>query len=165
MHIERSLRSTLTQLQQVLSGLSNEEYGRSLSILSNASLGQHVRHIIEFFQTLHNDYESGIINYDKRKRNKALETNKELATRELSVMLGSLFKVDKEILLVGSYSYEGSGESAVKSTYYRELVYTLEHAVHHMALLKIGIHNSTNLSVPSEFGVAAATVNYQNSIL
>jgi hypothetical protein len=148
----------------VLSGLSNAEYGRSLSILSNASVGQHTRHIIEFFQTLNNGYESGIINYDKRERNSLLETNRDLAQQELSVILDGIFKVDKEIILMGSYSNEMLGEAEVKSTYYRELVYNLEHAIHHMAIIKIGIHQSTDILVPADFGVAPATIQFKNKI-
>jgi hypothetical protein len=165
MNIEGSLKATLTQLQLVLMGLSDEEYGRPLPVLSNASVGQHTRHIIEFFQALDNDYESGVINYDKRKRDHALEANREQAQQALSSILGNIFRLDKEIFLFGTYSNEAPNPVAVRSTYYRELVYNLEHAVHHMAMIKIGIRQSTSLSVPVDFGVAAATLQYRSSIL
>jgi hypothetical protein len=61
MHIQHTLISTLSQLERILSKLSNEEYGRQLEILSNASIGQHTRHIIEFLQVLQNDYATGMI--------------------------------------------------------------------------------------------------------
>lgn len=165
MNIERSLRGTLDQLQEVLSSLSNDEYAKPLEILSNASIGQHTRHIIEFFQVLNKNYDAGVINYDKRQRNKLLETNRDVARYELSVILDTISMKDKEVALVGTYSPDGLEELTVKSSYYREIVYNLEHAVHHMAMIKIAIQQSTNLHVPADFGVAAATIQYKNSIL
>jgi hypothetical protein len=166
MHIEHSLRATLTQLQQVLSQLTAEEYARSLQILSNASIGQHTRHIIEFFQTLNDNYETGTINYDTRKRNKALETNLDLAQHELSVIMNNISVTDKDVLLVGCYSNEvPSAQTAVRSTYYREIVYNLEHAIHHMAMIKIGMRESTRVAIPQDFGVAPATIQYNKSVL
>jgi hypothetical protein len=165
MHIEASLRATLTQLQDVLSQLSAEEYRTCLPVLSNASIGQHTRHIIEFCQILTDNYDSAIVNYDNRKRNILLETDLHLAMHEISVIMRNIFKEDKEVLLVGCYSTGAEDEAAVRSTYYRELVYNLEHAIHHMAIIKIGIRESTNVLLPADFGVAAATIQYKNLIL
>ena len=163
MQIEHSLRATLTQLHLVLSALSREEYKTPLPILSNASIGQHARHILEFFQVLISNYEAGIINYDKRKRNHLLETDRDVALMELAVLVDKILKDDKEVLLTGSYSSDTNEETTVRSTYYREIVYNLEHAVHHMAMIKIGIRESTNLAVPSDFGVAAATILHKKN--
>lgn len=165
MQIERVLRSTLSPLQQVLSGLSQDEYARPLQILNNSSIGQHTRHIIEFFQVLINDYEKGLINYDKRKRNQLLETSPHMANHELAVILDTISMVDKEIVLAGVYSNEIPFELAVKSTYNREILYNLEHAVHHMAMIKIGIQQSTKLKVSPNFGVASATVQHRKTVL
>ena len=148
MHIESLLRATLSPLQTILSQLSQEEYSRPLRILNNASIGQHTRHIIEFFQVLINDYHTGVINYDKRKRNQLLETSCYVANHELSVILDTISMADKEIVLVGVYSHDIPFELPVKSTYNREVVYNLEHAVHHMAKSKIAIQQSTNLNEP-----------------
>lgn len=156
--IETSLKDILEQLHKLLTQLSDEDYARPLSILSDSSIGQHTRHIIEFFQTLAGSYHTGVVNYDKRKRNKLLESDCTLARHEIDVINKSLSKEDKKILLVGSYSHDGDEESTVESSYYRELVYNLEHTVHHMAIIKIAIRNATVLHVPDEFGVAAATI-------
>ena len=165
MKLHRSLRATLTQLQQVLSELSDTEYERTLPILSQASLGQHTRHIIEFFQVLVTGYNEGMINYDKRQRNHLLETNRSIALRELSEIADQLSLADKEVLLTGRYSHETSEEITVRSTFHREILYNLEHAVHHMAMMKVGIRHTTNVTVAADFGVAPATIEYKKSIL
>ncbi|HEY0742583.1 MAG TPA: hypothetical protein VGD40_14005 [Chryseosolibacter sp.] len=165
MGLNQLVNATLAQLQTVLSQLSHEEYGRKLPVLSNASVGQHTRHIIEFFQTVIDNYESGVFNYDKRQRNTLLETNRDLAYEELSRIRTGITKEDKDILLKGMYANEVSDELFIRSTYYREIIYNLEHMVHHMAMIKIGIRQSTNVLVPSDFGVASSTIYYKNSIL
>jgi hypothetical protein len=165
MFIDRSLRATLTQLEKVLSELSDDEYGKPLPILSEASIGQHTRHIIEFFQALIDGYETGIINYDRRQRNKVLETDRSIALIVLASLVDKIYFEDKDVLLAGSYATDTTDEVIVRSTYYREVVYNLEHAIHHMAMIKVGIRASTKLVVPSDFGVAAATIQYKKSIL
>lgn len=163
--IERSLKATLTQLQRVLAQLNNEEYARPLQILSNASIGQHTRHIIEFFHALNTSYDEGVVNYDKRKRNPLLEAHTDLAQRELALLVETAWMEDKDVQLIGKYSTEEIPESSVRSTYHREIVYTLEHAIHHMAMIRIGVNESTTVRVPLDFGVAASTVQHRRSIL
>jgi hypothetical protein len=165
MVIHQSLRATFTKLHEVLSQLSDEEYAKSLPILSNASIGQHTRHIIEFFKTLIHGYSAGVVNYDKRKRSQSLETNLYFALTELSGITENLFVEDKEILLVGSYAYGTTEETSMRTSYYREIVFNLEHLIHHMAMIKIGLRQSTSALIPSDFGVAPATLNYRSSIL
>jgi hypothetical protein len=48
----------------------------------------------------------------------------------------------------------------------RELVYNIEHAVHHMAIMKIGIREiASYVKLPSDFGVAASTVRYKETVI
>ena len=49
----------------------------------------------------------------------------------------------------------------VTSTYNREIVYNIEHAVHHMALIKVALKELEVEFVNEEFGVAYATVQYR----
>ena len=63
-----SIQNTLNELSDLLSQLSNEDYTAPCFGLSNATIGEHTRHIIEMFQCVENQYEVGVINYDDRKR-------------------------------------------------------------------------------------------------
>ena len=59
-----SINNNLDELIRLLEQLSNEEYSKPCVQLSNSSIGEHARHIIELFQCLESQYESGIVNYD-----------------------------------------------------------------------------------------------------
>ena len=80
MQLQLAVRNTLDQLAGSLFQLTSREYVRPCPTLSGHSIGQHVRHIIELFQALENGYAGGLVNYEKRKRDKEIEGDKEIAT-------------------------------------------------------------------------------------
>jgi hypothetical protein len=44
----------------------------------------------------------------------------------------------------------------------RELLYNLEHAIHHMALIQVAVRQAfPALTLPAHFGVAYSTVQHQ----
>jgi hypothetical protein len=162
--IEHAIGEIFSQLRIALSNLSNDDYKKPLEVLSNSSIGQHTRHIIEFFKVLIEQYDDGCINYDKRERNLLLESDIEVALGVIADIQSMMLLQDKEVTLSGIYPGYPN-EITVTSSYHRELVYNLEHAVHHMAMIKIGFWQLTNSVLPSEFGVAASTMVYKKSIL
>ena len=146
----------------MLDALSDEHYGRSLPVLSGASLGGHVRHVIEFFIELDRGYRTGYVNYDARQRDRTIEHRRELALTTLHRVAAALEKENKTLLLttVGETNETGF---QVATNYERELVYNLEHAVHHMALMKIGIRALAAVQLPETFGVASSTIRYRQA--
>jgi hypothetical protein len=59
-------KNRLKELVHLLQQLSNAEYAKPYLSLSSATIGEHTRHVIEMFQCLLNNYESGVVNYDER---------------------------------------------------------------------------------------------------
>ena len=54
------------------------------------------------------------------------------------------------------------GESVnIESNYTRELLYNLEHCVHHQALIKVAILQWNHLQIDENFGVARSTIEYR----
>lgn len=154
-------QSVLFQLKELLEQLSTEQYCNSLEVFSGASFGQHTRHILEFYQCLLENIEEGCINYDSRKRQNQLETDTNVAIRYVNDLIQELNKLkeDKQLILKGELAGEAH---QVQSSISRELLYTIEHAVHHMAIIKMGILVSGySITVSRDFGVADSTVKYR----
>jgi len=162
MDITNPIRNTLLQLTDTVNQLSDLAYKQPCLQLSGASIGEHCRHIMELFKELLTGYESGLICYEKRQRDLVLETNKEKAIVEIRMIINSIQLPDKKLVLSFQLDQDQNLDYKIDSNYYRELLYNLEHCVHHMALIRIGIKELTNLNLPDSFGVAASTIKHKN---
>lgn len=154
-----SIHASLDEMIDLLHQLSNEAYSNPCSELSSASIGEHTRHIIEMFQCVENQYESGIVNYDNRDRNKQIQTDTNFAISQIHLIKNNLEKENKKIELQQIIDGE---EIIIESNYNRELLYNLEHCIHHQALIKVALLMSENLKVDVNFGVARSTIEYRN---
>lgn len=152
---------TIGQFKEILSQLPGSSYSQSCEALSNATIGQHTRHIIELYQCLIKGYETADVSYDKRERNKRLEHEVEYAIEQLENIQRHLERPDKDIQI--SYELEEGCEVCLRSNYYREVMYNLEHTIHHHALIKIGILALTDMQLPTSFGVAPSTIQFRKA--
>lgn len=165
MELKRNVEEVIFKLEDSLDKLSDGDYSIPLRILSGASIGQHVRHIIELFSCLINGYENGLVNYEKRKRDPAIESDKELANKSLGWICHHANKANKALLLELNYDDLSDKFMYIETNFFRELAYNLEHAVHHMALIRIGVQAISSIQLPEDFGVASSTVKYRKSIM
>ncbi len=163
MKIQDTIQNLFVQLSESLGELSPEEYTQPSTILFNATIGQHTRHLIELFIELEKGYESGVVNYEKRKRDYRIETDKEAAIDLLRTIYLQLSKPDKNLVLDANYDEHLNACMHISTNYYRELLYNLEHTVHHMALIRVGINEVSSVDVPEEYGVASSTIKYRKT--
>lgn len=154
-----SINNSLNELIDLLKQLSQSEYSNSCPELSDASIGEHTRHIIEMFQCLENQYDLGIVNYDKRERNIHIQTDTAFAIENIVLILQNLDKKNKNIELLQVIDGE---EIRIESNYFRELLYNLEHCIHHQALIKVAILQCETVTIDPNFGVARSTIEYRN---
>lgn len=155
MHLREPILNLLEQLQLVITQLSDQQYTTPSPLLSNATIGQHIRHIIEFFSALNNGYDTGIINYDKRKRDYYIESDRHVAIYQLYEIHESFDKPDKVLLLVAEFDQTVT----ISTNYFRELLYNLEHVIHHMALIRVAI----TIPLPESFGIASSTLKFRKT--
>jgi hypothetical protein len=153
-----SIQKTLTELADLLSKLSDKEYCNPCPDLSNATIGEHTRHIIEMFQCLQNQYKNGLVNYDNRKRDYFIQTNTAFAKECITAILMQIDKPNKNLQLQQIVDEE---ELIIDTNYHRELLYNLEHCIHHQALIKVAIVQNASIKVDDNFGVASSTIEYR----
>jgi len=155
----KSSYQTIEQFKEVLLQLPENCYTKPCNALSYSTIGQHTRHIIELYQCLINGYALGEICYDKRKRDKTIEQELSFAIQQLQKIQHSLEKSNKRLIV----SYElNDVETRIKSNYNREVMYNLEHMIHHQALMKVAIYQLSDILLPESFGVAPSTMQYRN---
>jgi len=156
--LNSSIYKTLNELSELLSQLSNEDFSKPCPALSNSSIGEHTRHVIEMFQCLEKQYDLGVVNYDKRKRNQFIQTDTIFAKQSIDLILNQLDKPNKFIQL---QQFINGEEILIESNYHRELLYNLEHCIHHQALIKVAILQLENILVNDNFGVACSTIEFR----
>ena len=153
-----AVRKTLLELSDLVSKLPQSEYCLPCHDLSNATIGEHTRHIIEMFQCLEQQFETGIINYDDRKRDYGIQTDVVFAIETISSILNLLDKPNKKLQLKQFVD----GESLlIETNYDRELLYNLEHCIHHQALIKVAVLQNDAITIDANFGVARSTIEYR----
>ena len=148
---------TLSLLKEVLQNLPEGLYAKPCNCLSGATIGQHTRHIVELYQCLLLAYETDTVNYDDRPRNTIIENNQDFALKTISEIQNTIEKPDKDLLLINNLNDECFH---IRSTYFREVFYNLEHTIHHQALLRVGIEALCEINLPDTFGVAPSTTKY-----
>lgn len=167
MSIKNACCDILSQLTHLVNQLSEHEYSKPIESLSHSSIGQHVRHTLEFFICLEQGFAAGIIDYDKRSHDKLIETDKFLALSTINRIneFVSSNTLDKVLSLEVTYDFKEESSVIVETNYLRELIYNIEHAVHHMAIIKIGVREVVpHLNLPSTFGIASSTLRYQERL-
>ena len=154
----------LSTIEFYLKKLTDAQYRQPLDILSGASVGAHTRHVLEFYQCLQSQLSEGIIDYELRKHDTKLQEQVDNALDAI-FQLKSRFErwlpANGQSLLV-MYPTPNGEVIVVKSSLERELVYNIEHQVHHLAMIKIGLKVlEPHLVLPDNFGVAASTQRHQ----
>lgn len=165
MTIQQSVHAIFNQLEDSLLRLSNEQYSQKIDTLSGASIGQHVRHVVEMFVCLQDGLTSGIVNYENRKRDIIIETSKETAIDIMNTINSSLLNENESLILEAGFDENDVELNKIPTNYFREIAYNLEHAIHHMALIKIGINEISEIKLPNGYGVASSTIKYRKEIL
>jgi uncharacterized damage-inducible protein DinB len=153
---------TLDRLQHVLFRLDQRSY-TTTNPKGNASIGQHVRHTLEFYQCLLSATE--VVNYDQRKRDVLIESSPEHAGTVLKEIQRQLSEesFEKQLSLEAEVSADADKIIRLPSSYSRELLYVLEHAIHHMALIRVLIKDQLpDFDLEDGFGVAYSTLAYRD---
>ena len=162
MLLKQSIQHVFVQLSESLHQLRDEEYTRQSKILFNATIGQHARHIIELFLCLEKGYDEGVVNYEKRKRDHRIETDRQVAIQLLKDIYHRLERENVDMVLEAEDYDDEVTTVSIPTNYYRELAYNLEHTIHHMALIRVGINEVSSIILPDQFGVAYSTIKFRH---
>lgn len=152
----------IDQLIDLLNDVNLKVYKDALQPLHFSTVGQHVRHITEFYLCALKGYENGIVDYDARERNILIEIDKDFTVKTLENVKYQLktLQLDRNLTLKSKFG--GNESLEISSSFFRELTYLIEHTIHHLAIIKIGLNEVyPEIEIPKNFGVAHSTIRYQ----
>lgn len=151
------LEEQLIALKTLLDRLSPEQYNYQCKHLGGASIGGHTRHILELIGCAVFCYDAGVIDYQNRVRDMTVEVDKDCAIALLEKLVMIADMPDKAMQLSGH-------DIAVPTSYYREVVYNIEHTIHHLALIKVSLLEMEVTLVDQNFGMAYSTIKYKQQM-
>jgi uncharacterized damage-inducible protein DinB len=152
----------ITQLTDLLNDIDSSVYKDALRPLHYSTTGQHVRHITEFYLCLLKGYQTGVVDYDARERNLLIEIDKDFTIETLENVIHDLSKLKSDKLLILKSSFGQDEAMEIPTSFFRELTYLIEHTIHHLAIIKIGLNEVyPEIEIPKNFGVAHSTIRYQ----
>lgn len=161
--LKREAIKQLKSVQSILHQINDEDYTLPLSTLKNATIGKHIRHVIEFYECLLFRASNAPVNYDSRKRNLLLEENVKYTSDFIAEIIDKLELItsNERLLLISEYENE---RVEMESSLFREITYNIEHSVHHLAIIGIAIPiHLSYINVSENFGYADSTVKYMKS--
>jgi hypothetical protein len=166
MNLNIACCNIIAQLSDLVKQITEPDFSKPVKTLGNSTIGQHIRHTLEFFICLENGFEKGLINYDKRLHDKLIEEDKFIALSTIAKIQDFINRVhnNKDLTLEVGYDLDQDTFISVNTNYQRELIYNIEHAVHHMAIIKIGMPEAAPyITLPGDFGIAASTIRYRET--
>lgn len=151
------------QIISILEQIDDASYQKPLPVFEGSTLGQHFRHLIEFMQILSGA--STCIDYTARDRNPLLETRTDLAITAIREAVACLSEKDEalQVTVRGDFmGVEPTNRPLLQSSLGRELMFAYDHAVHHLAIIRIGIKSGfPDFFLSETVGVAPSTVRYR----
>lgn len=154
------------QIMSVLEQLTDSQYHLSLDIFNGSTVGEHVRHIFDFYNCICFCSDGVDIDYNCRERNPLIESERKTAIASFSQLVNEIsrFEDTKVVNVITDFSTDESEERpVVLSSIGRELMYAYDHAVHHLAIIKMGIKSAfPEIVLNDHIGIAPSTIKYQS---
>jgi hypothetical protein len=152
---------TLVEIENIVKILDDDTYIKKIEVLSGSSIGQHIRHIVEFYVCLFSN--ENFVNYDDRKRDVLIENSPMFCLEVIEQLKSKIQTLDLNRTLTFKHLINNE-EIFLTTNYARELIYLAEHSIHHFALIKIGIQAvRPSINLNESFGIAASTIKYREN--
>ena len=129
----------------------------------NDNAGRHVRHVVDHFQAFLNCFDKNLLNYNLRNRNSEIERNYNFAKIKLNQIINQIMQLsehdNREITIISEIDPSSSVDFTFKSNICRELLYLINHTIHHAAYVKLLAKNA-NIKLAENIGIAPATASF-----
>jgi len=149
----------LEQAISLIARIDDDVFGALTPMSPRGSIGGHLRHVVNFYQSFLNGYEEGRIDYNKRQRDARFERDRLYALRcieEVSRKLNGLADLNACQHLLVSVEDDSAWS---RSSALRELDFLKSHTIHHYSLVAM-LLRLHEIDPGEEFGVAPSTLKH-----
>ena len=165
-NLVRENNQHLQQAIDLIGKIGDDLYRNNENPYFKGGVGKHIRHILDFYDCFLNGWHDKI-DYDVRKREEGVETDRQFCIQKINHIMAALNELaavadqsDKSIPVKNDGSEIGAQKDPFSlSTVERELQFLKFHAVHHFAIIAM-ILRVQGFEPPEDFGFAASTLQY-----
>ena len=154
----------ITEIISLLSSIDNKVYNKKSNFLINHSIGQHFRHIYDFYFQFLDGLYSKKIYYEHRKRDNILESDCNSMIMSFQSIKNKLV-LDDNFDLVVHYQLNDKSNSKVASNIVRELVFIYSHALHHLAMIRGVLESDHSFIFSDTFGFSLSTIKHKKETI
>lgn len=158
-HAKEAILQVIRQIDPLLQQIEPLDYRRPLPEYDGSTLGQHFRHILEFFLCYEKGISEGIIDYASRERNLLFEDNPAIAAAAFDGFVDTLESIGADAPVEVKAEFGGASRPVYQSSLARELLFVYDHAIHHLAIIKIGLNcHCSYIQTEKNLGVSPSTI-------
>jgi uncharacterized damage-inducible protein DinB len=157
--------AALQQAVDLLERLDDARFGQPNVTLALSSVGSHLRHCLDFYQSFLMGLATGRVNYDLRARDERVEKSRLFAAAKIKALIEGLSRLpaaaerrELEVLLEGSAEPAEAAEWS-RSSVQRELQFLLSHTIHHYSIVAVALR-AQGFEPGASFGIAPSTLRY-----
>ena len=156
--------ATIEALDQIRSLILAVEVasGSSENLYAVSGIGPHVRHVVDHFRAFQSGTKSGAVNYNVRRRECALERRSDLALLEIEGLvtwLQAVKMIEFTVIVESEISCLHMENAQFQSTTNRELLYLINHTIHHAAYAALLVRQY-GVTPDARVGYAPTTATY-----
>ena len=154
----------IDQALGVITSITDDNYCDRVD--GRSAPGAHIRHILDHYRAVQVGINEGEVDYDLRRRQCSVETDRHCAEKELretKLWLQSMPEESVPVKVKSEVSLNDCCSICIDSDSSRELLYVLNHTVHHMAYLSL-LLKINNVKVCDEVGLAPATASHLRAV-
>jgi uncharacterized damage-inducible protein DinB len=132
---------------------------------AHAGIGQHVRHVLDHYKAFQSGLSLLCVDYNQRHRNGLEETRPEVALSQVSNLKQWLRELDitnQNVDVISEINVRVTESQAMQSNIERELLYLINHSIHHMAYASL-LASQLGTSLPHHIGLAPGTATYERA--
>ncbi len=166
--VEELLKDNMNLLEEhvkLLEQFTQEQYTHASQAFGNTStIGMHIRHILDYDQSVCISYRTGIIDYENKIRQKDVEEQPMYAIAYAKTLKSELESILYTKSIDKSLKFSNNQYEYIPTTFSRELYSAIEHTIHHDAIILEILSSAPKketIKLPNHFGIAPSTIRYQ----
>ncbi len=162
-HLIDNCIALLEQARDLLWQIDDDLYSQTNFLSPRGSIGGHLRHCLDFYQSFINGAQKGRIDYNLRRQDSRIEEDRVYARKKIDETIGRLRAISSlslnGILLVSTEDCGQSQPSWCTSSITRELEFLQSHSIHHYSLIAMLVRLQ-GIEPNADFGVAPSTLQH-----